>query len=121
MAHSGGRLRRCRAIAPGKSIQEAIPSRRGFSLPCRLASSTLQNYRYAPSGIPPGRSGPSGSLADGPQGSRSGSGSALHELTKLVPVAILAEALGYHPTTIERHAVDSATAYSRYVAAVRSG
>ena len=45
----------------------------------------------------------------------------LHELTKLAPVAILAEALGYHPTTIERHAVDSATAYSRYVAAVRSG
>jgi hypothetical protein len=45
----------------------------------------------------------------------------LHELTKLAPVAILAEALGYHPTTIERHAADSATAYSRYVAAVRGG
>jgi hypothetical protein len=45
----------------------------------------------------------------------------LHELTKLAPVAILAEALGYHPTTIERHAVDWATAYSRYVAAVRGG
>jgi hypothetical protein len=43
----------------------------------------------------------------------------LHELTKLAPVAILAETLGYHPSTIERHAVDSATAYSRYVAAVR--
>ncbi|WP_202870730.1 hypothetical protein [Kribbella sp. VKM Ac-2571] len=43
----------------------------------------------------------------------------LHELTKLAPVAILAEALGYHPSTIERHAVDSAAAYSRYVAAVR--
>lgn len=43
----------------------------------------------------------------------------LHELAKLAPVAILAEALGYHPSTIERHAVDSATAYSRYVAAVR--
>lgn len=28
------------------------------------------------------------------------------------PVAIVAEALGYHPTTMERHAVDSATAYS---------
>jgi hypothetical protein len=41
----------------------------------------------------------------------------LHELTKLAPVAILAEALGYSPATIERHAVDSATAYARYVAA----
>jgi hypothetical protein len=43
---------------------------------------------------------------------------ALHELTKLAPVAILAEALGYSPATIERHGVDSATAYARYVAAV---
>lgn len=42
----------------------------------------------------------------------------LHELTKLAPVAILAEALGYSPATIERHAVDSATAYTRYVGAM---
>ena len=41
----------------------------------------------------------------------------LHELTKTTPVAILAEALGYHPATIERHTIDSAAAYSRYVAA----
>ena len=44
----------------------------------------------------------------------------LHELTKLTPVAILADALGYSPATIERHAVDSATAYARYVGAIRS-
>jgi len=44
----------------------------------------------------------------------------LHELTKLAPVAILAEALGCHPTTIERHAVDSATVYARYVSAIRT-
>jgi hypothetical protein len=37
----------------------------------------------------------------------------------LAPVAILAEALGYAPSTIERHAVDSATAYTRYIAAIR--
>jgi hypothetical protein len=43
----------------------------------------------------------------------------LHELARLAPVAILAEALGYSPATIERHAVDSAAAYARYVAAVR--
>lgn len=44
----------------------------------------------------------------------------LHELAKSAPVAILAEALGYSPATIERHAVDSATAYARYVAAIDS-
>lgn len=42
----------------------------------------------------------------------------LHELTKLAPVAIIAETLGYSPTTIERHATDSASAYARYIAAV---
>ena len=42
----------------------------------------------------------------------------LHELTKGTAVAIVAEALGYSPATIERHARDSATGYARYVAAV---
>ena len=45
----------------------------------------------------------------------------LHELTKLAPVAIIAETLGYSPTTIERHATDSAAAYAQYIAAVRGG
>ncbi|BCW48538.1 hypothetical protein [Arthrobacter sp. StoSoilB13] len=40
-----------------------------------------------------------------------------HELTKLAPVAIIAETLGYSPTTIERHATDSAAAYAQYIAA----
>lgn len=40
----------------------------------------------------------------------------LHELTKLAPVAIIAETLGYHPTTIERHAIGSAATYARYIA-----
>lgn len=43
----------------------------------------------------------------------------LHELTKLAPIAIIAEALGYSPTTIERHAIDSSTAYANYIAAIR--
>jgi hypothetical protein len=43
----------------------------------------------------------------------------LHELTKLAPVAIIAEAIGYSPATIERHAVDYATAYAACIAAVR--
>jgi hypothetical protein len=41
----------------------------------------------------------------------------LHELSKLAPVAIIAETLGYSPTTIERHATDSAAAYAQYIAA----
>lgn len=44
----------------------------------------------------------------------------LHELTKLAPVAIVAETLGYSPATIERHATDSAAAYAQYIAAVRT-
>lgn len=40
------------------------------------------------------------------------------ELSKLAPVAIIAETLGYHPATIERHAVDSAATYSQYIAAI---
>jgi hypothetical protein len=44
----------------------------------------------------------------------------LHELTKLAPVAIIAEALGYSHKTIERHATSSAAAYARYIAAVRT-
>ncbi|SDL25537.1 hypothetical protein SAMN04487916_10774 [Arthrobacter sp. ov407] len=42
----------------------------------------------------------------------------LHELTKLapVPMPMIAETLGYSPTTIERHAIASASAYAQYVA-----
>jgi hypothetical protein len=43
----------------------------------------------------------------------------LHELTKLGPVPIVADALGYHPSTIERHAIGSASVYAEYVAARR--
>jgi hypothetical protein len=39
----------------------------------------------------------------------------VHELTKLTPVAILAETLGYHPTTIERHAAMAAATYARHI------
>ncbi|EQM32308.1 hypothetical protein M2405_001720 [Rhodococcus erythropolis] len=39
----------------------------------------------------------------------------LHELTKLAPVAILADTLGYSPATIERHAAASAATYAQYV------
>lgn len=52
-------------------------------------------------------------LVFGPQAARLG---ALHELTKLTPIAIIAEALGYATKTIEQHARASATTYTRYVA-----
>ncbi len=35
------------------------------------------------------------------------------------PVPIIADALGYHPATIERHAVGSASVYAQYVATRR--
>ena len=37
---------------------------------------------------------------------------------KLAPAAIIAEALGYSPATIERHAKASGAEYDQYVAAV---
>jgi hypothetical protein len=40
----------------------------------------------------------------------------LHELTKLAPIAIIAEALGYTARTIEHHAKGAATTYAEYVA-----
>lgn len=39
----------------------------------------------------------------------------LHELARTTPQAILGEALGYSPATIERHAVASASTYARYI------
>lgn len=42
----------------------------------------------------------------------------LRELTKLAPATVIAEMLGYSPVTIERHAIDSASTYAQYVAAV---
>jgi hypothetical protein len=34
-------------------------------------------------------------------------------------VPIIADALGYRPSTIERHAIGSASVYSQYIAAKR--
>jgi len=34
-------------------------------------------------------------------------------------VPIIADALGYHPSTIERHALGSAAVYAQYIAARR--
>lgn len=45
---------------------------------------------------------------------------ALHELTKLAPTAIIADALGYIPATIERHAIDSSANYAKDIAPLNS-
>jgi hypothetical protein len=42
----------------------------------------------------------------------------LHELTKLAPVAIIAEALGYSPATIDHHALASSANYMEYMSAL---
>ncbi|ETT24131.1 hypothetical protein RR21198_0318 [Rhodococcus rhodochrous ATCC 21198] len=42
----------------------------------------------------------------------------LEHLSKLAPVAIIAETLGYHPATIERHAAASSAGYAEYIAAI---
>jgi integrase len=39
----------------------------------------------------------------------------LLELTKLDPAPIIADALGYHPSTIERHAIGSASTHAEHV------
>lgn len=44
----------------------------------------------------------------------------LTELSLLAPTAILAEALGYHPATIERHARDAAAGYAQYIATLKA-
>jgi hypothetical protein len=70
-------------------------------------------------GLTPGRHIRASSLCEqlqfvfGPQAARLG---ALHQLTKLTPIAIIAEALGYATKTIEQHASASASTHSQYVA-----
>ena len=44
----------------------------------------------------------------------------LHELTKHAPVAIIADALGYAPTTIAHHATASSAGYAQYIATIRA-
>lgn len=44
----------------------------------------------------------------------------LHELTKIAPVAIIAEALGYAPATIDRHALASSANYMEYISSLHA-
>jgi hypothetical protein len=96
----------------------ASPS--GSRPPRRTA--TLQRSRTAAGSSPapnPGRHINASSLRErlqrifSPQAARLGT---LHELTKLAPIAIGADALGYTTQTIERHARGAATTYAELVA-----
>lgn len=93
------------AAAPGNDLTAAHPNSnwvfRGYSPGSHIHRSSLRSRLKAVFGTRAARLG------------------TLHELTKLGPVPIIADALGYHPSTIERHAVGSAAVYSQYIAARR--
>ncbi len=110
-------------IALGKTVIEIPPP---LDEPFReLAAATPSNTAAQPNsnwvfpGYGPGRHIRAASLRERlyqlfkPQAARIGT---LHELTKLAPIAIIADALGYSVKTIERHARDAAITYAQYVA-----
>lgn len=114
------------SIALGKTMIEIPPP---LDAPFReLAAATPSNTAAQPNsnwvfpGFGPGRHINAASLRErlhrlfSPQAARLG---ILHELTKLVPIAIIADALGYSTKIIERHARGAATTYAEYVATRR--
>jgi integrase len=110
-------------ITLGKTVIEIPPP---LDEPFReLAAMTPSNTASQPNsnwvfpGLGPGRHIRAAPLRErlhrlfSPQAARLGT---LHELTKLAPIAIIADTLGYSTKTIERHARGAATTYAEYVA-----
>jgi hypothetical protein len=95
----------------------AGPTPREAGRPSNTAAQPNSNWVFP--GFGPGRHINAASLRErlhrlfSPQAARLGT---LHELTKLAPIAIIADALGYSTKTIERHARGAATTYAEYVA-----
>ena len=93
------------AAAPGNDLTASHPNSnwvfRGYSPGRHIHGSSLRSRLKTVFSTRPARLG------------------TLHELTKLGPVPIIADALGYHPSTIERHAIGSASTYAEYIAAAR--
>ena len=89
-------------LADGPSTRRFVDRFIPWAIKCRLVAPELSIARH--------RRGTSPKLP------KSGT---LHELTKLGPVPIIADALGYHPSTIEHHAIGSASTYAEYIAAAR--
>jgi hypothetical protein len=100
----GGTTIRQLAAAPGNDLTASHPNSnwvlRGYSPGSHIHGSSLRSRLRSVFGTRAARLG------------------TLHELTKLGPVPIIADALGYHPSTIERHAVGSASTYAEYMAVV---
>jgi hypothetical protein len=95
------------AVSPGHDLTAAHPDSawvfRGSSPGQHLLASSLRNRLRSTFSTRAARLG------------------TLHELTKLAPVAIIADTLGYSPATIERHAIASAATYAHYIAAILDG
>ncbi|BCW06005.1 site-specific integrase [Arthrobacter sp. NtRootA1] len=98
-----------------------MPLRQLAAAPTHDQTATRPNSSWVFRGGPPGRHLRASSLTQRPStafSSRAARLGTLHELTKVAPVAIIAEALGYSPITIERHAIDSSANYAQYVGSV---
>ncbi|MER7244648.1 hypothetical protein [Kribbella sp. NPDC000426] len=114
------------AIALGKTVIEIPPplDEPFLLLAAAAASNTAAqpNSNWVFPGYGPGRHIRAASLRErlhrlfSPRAARLGT---LHELAKLAPIAIIADALGYSTKTIERHARGAATTYAEYVATRR--
>jgi integrase len=110
-------------IALGKTVIEIPPPldetfrELAAKAPSNTAAQPNSNWVFP--GYGPGRHINAASLRErlyqlfSPQAARLGT---LHELTKLAPIATIADALGYSTKTIERHARGAATTYAGYVA-----
>jgi hypothetical protein len=111
------------SIALGKTVIEIPPPldepfrELAAVAPSNTAAQPNSNWVFP--GFGPGRHINAVSLRErlhrlfSPQAARLGT---LHELTKLAPIAIIADALGYSTKTIERHARGAAATYAEYVA-----
>jgi integrase len=90
--------------------------------PCHDKTAAHPNSSWVFRGFSPGEDIHAMSLRDRLRrrvfGAREARLGTLHELTKLAPVAIVAEALGYSAKTIESHATASGADYARYVGAL---
>lgn len=96
--------------------RELAANRPGYDL---IAAHPNSNWVFR--GYSPGRHVHAASLRNwlrGVFGTRAARLGTLHELTKLAPVAIIADALGYSPATIERHARASSATYAEYVSTI---
>lgn len=98
------------------------PMRQLAAAPCNDLTASHPNSNWVFRGYSPGGHIHGSSLRSRLKtvfGTRAARLGTLHELTNLGPVPINADALGYHPSTIERHAIGLGSTYAEYIAAAR--